>query len=385
MPNRDDKIAITFDAGPMIDNSKTGVGYFVANAIDALSKIYDKDLQLEGFYFNFLKRHRVPPAPSPAISYKGIHFFPSKLLSICRRLGFQPSLRLLVLAGYRKHVFFTNYIALPVSPKTHVTLFIYDLGFMDCPEYLQEVNLKVLKRFCPQSIKRAQTIVTISEFTKQRILYHFPDTQAQIIVTPIPPVSTEGARRPLDTQLKKLGITEKKYILYLGTLEPRKNIVQLVRAYSQLSPEIRSEYSLVLAGGKGWKDSEINKEISSLKNKGFSIIQTGYISEAEKEALYTEAACFVLPSHYEGFGMPVLEAMSYDIPIAVSNIAVFREVAKDAALYFDKDDITDIAQKINRLLSSSNTKKELIENGRAVLADLDTWNDNAKKIMDTLK
>jgi O-antigen biosynthesis alpha-1,3-rhamnosyltransferase len=383
--NRDNKMAVTFDAGPMIDNSKTGVGYFVANTINALSRVYSSNLQLEGFYFNFLKRHKVPPTLARNISYDGIHFFPSKLLSICRRLGFQPNLRSLLLAGYHKHILFTNYIALPVSPKTHVTLFIYDLGFMDCPEYLQEVNLKVLKRFCPPSIQRAQTIITISEFTKQRILHHFPDTQAEIIVTPIPPIKMKGARRPLDTHLKEIGVVEKKYIFYLGTLEPRKNIVQLVRAYSLLPQKVHSEYSLVLAGGKGWKDSEINKEISLLKSKGFSIIQTGYISDDEKDALYTHAACFVLASHYEGFGMPILEAMSYDIPIALSDIPVFREVAKDAALYFNKDNSVDIAQKISSLLGDSAIRNRFIKNGRLVLANLKTWDDNAKKIMDTLK
>lgn len=383
-PDRDKKMVVTFDAGPMIDNGKTGVGYFVANTINALSRVYGSNLRLEGFYFNFLKRHKTPLAFARNISYTGIHFFPSKVLSICRRLGFQPNLRFLLITGYSKYVLFTNYIALPVSPKTHITLFIYDLGFMDCPEYLQEVNLKVLKRFCPPSIERAQTIVTISEFTKQRILYHFPDTQAKIIVTPIPPVKKEGTRRSLDAHLKKIGVVQKKYIFYLGTLEPRKNIVQLVRAYSLLPQKVRAEYSLVLAGGKGWKDSEINKEISLLKSRGFSIIQTGYISDDEKDALYTHAACFILPSHYEGFGMPILEAMSYDIPIALSDIPVFREVAQDAALYFNKDDTDDISQKINTIINSPTVRNKLIKDGQAVLSSVETWDNNAEKIVNSL-
>lgn len=376
------KKTILFDAGPVIDNAKTGIGYYASHTIDALASRYSKDIFLEGYYFNFLGRRELHPdnSGSDTLGFNEIKLFPSKLLSLCRRIGVQPPLYLLLRKKYN-YVFFTNYLAMSVPSDTHVSVFVYDLGFLDCPDFLQEANLKVLKRFCPPSIERADTIVTISEFTKERILHYFPNIKANIVVTPIPPLVTKNKKAQLNQRLQDLGVRKKKYILYLGTLEPRKNIAQLVRAYSQLSNHLQSEYSLVLAGGRGWKDKEITLEIESAKKAGLPIIQTGYVTDEEKAGLYSQATCFVLPSHYEGFGMPILEAMSYDTPVVVSDIPVFREVAKDAAIYFNKDNESDIAAKLRLILSDDETQKKLRLKASAVLSNMETWQDNADKIM----
>jgi glycosyltransferase involved in cell wall biosynthesis len=380
---KNNNAAVLFDAAPMLDNNKTGIGYYVENIINSLSD-EDDNTPLIGYYFNFLNRRKYPEDSWPALSFRKIIFFPSKLLSLCRRLGFQPSLNMLVGKNYSR-VLFTNYIALPVAKNVHVTLFIYDLSFMDCPEFLQEVNLKVLKKFCPESIRRADTIITISEFTKERILHYFPDIHAKIVVTPIPPVTTRQGKTELNSRLSGLGIKEKKYFFFLGTIEPRKNIAMLVKAYSQLPVDIRSEYSLVLAGGKGWKDNEIFDEIELAKSSGSSIIQPGYISNDEKDALYSNATSFVMPSHYEGFGMPILEAMSYNTPVILSNIPVFKEVAKEAAIYFNKDDSDDITDKLELIVRNSPLRAELVEKGNEVLENFTSWDENAHKIIETLK
>jgi glycosyltransferase involved in cell wall biosynthesis len=379
------KKSILFDAGPVIDNAKTGIGYYASHTIDALASRYGEDILLEGYYFNFLGRRdfHLDDSRSATLKFKEIKLFPSKLLSLCRRIGVQPPLRLL-LRGKYDHVFFTNYLAMPLPSSTHVSVFVYDLGFLDCPDFLQEANLKVLRRFCPPSIERANTIVTISEFTKERILHYFPNTKANIVVTPIPPLATKNIKVSLNQRLKSLGVRKKKYILYLGTLEPRKNIAQLVRAYSQLPTYLQSDYSLVLAGGRGWKDEEITVVVESAKESGLPIIQTGYVTDEEKASLYSQAACFVLPSHYEGFGMPILEAMSYDTPVVVSDIPVFREVAKDAVIYFDKDNESDIAAKLAIILSDDKVQKELQLKADLVLLNTGTWQNNADKIMEAI-
>lgn len=383
--NNKNDISILFDAGPMLDNGKTGVGYYVTNIIAAISNKYGNDITLDGYGFNFLGRHETVKYSQFSGSLKEIRFIPGKVLSLCRRLGFQPHLGLLVRSRY-SHVFFTNYLALPVSKSTHVTVFIYDLGFMDHPEFMHEVNLKVQLRFLPASMRRADTIVTISEFTKQRIQHHFPDIKATIVVTPIPPVTLDNkTSTPLNSRLKELGIKDKKYFLYLGTLEPRKNLVLLIQAFMALPESIRSEYSLILAGGRGWKDSEINNQIDQAVTKGVPIITTGYVSESEKEALYGNALSFVMPSHYEGFGMPILEAMTYNIPVIVSDIPVFREVAKDAVLYFDKDSVTDISEKMIHIIKDLDLQKQLVEQGNILLKSFAPWSKNAETIINAIK
>jgi glycosyltransferase involved in cell wall biosynthesis len=374
------KKKVLFDASPMLGVQKSGVGYYVNHLIDALQQNYSEELALSGYYFNFLGRRPIPLVRGVSLIPNRV--VPGKLLSLCRRLGFQPFLELFFPGRYDT-VLFTNYVSLPTLKKRQIVLAIYDLGFLDHPEFTQEANLNFLNRYCPASIMRADTIITISQFTEQRLHHYFPDLTAKIIVTPIPPARKEVQREDLNSRLTTLGVRPKKYLLYLGTVEPRKNIQNLVSAYSLLDNRTRGEYSLVIAGGKGWKDDAILSLIATHKSQGLNVIQTGYVSDREKAALYSQAACFVLPSHYEGFGMPVLEAMQYGIPIAVSDLPVFREVAEGSVLYFAKDDPADIAQKIATILSDKTLRDKLIRTGDERLNAF-SWDSNATKVFDAL-
>ena len=361
----------------MLDIKKTGVGYYTASMIESLAALPSDSIELTGYYFDFLSHNGKKPPTSSNIKYHKIKYIPGKLLSLCRRFNFQPPLELFV----RKNVditLFTNYVSLPSMYKHRTALVIYDLSFLDQPQYLQDINLDYLKRFCPPSISRADLIITISEFTKTRILHYFPNLSGRIVVTPIPPASAEEPSA-LGTRLTTLGIRSKKYILYLGTIEPRKNIQKLVQAYAQLDPTIRQRNALVLAGGKGWKDDAIKSEITTARQNGCNIIETDYVSEAEKAQLYAHSACFVFPSHYEGFGMPILEAMQYQVPVLASDIAVFHEVAGDAAAYFDKDNPVDIARCMTELLNDTGKSNTLVANGTRRLQNF-SWVENADKV-----
>lgn len=373
------KVNVLFEASPMIDSQKAGVGHYVDHLIRTLASPANSEVRLGGYFFDFLRRKRKKAPVLPGVRFYKIWLSPGKLLSLFRRLGMQPPLELFL---WRKSdiVFFTNYVALPLLRKRKIALAVYDLGFLDHPEYVQPVNLKYMQRFCPGSIRQADLIVTISEFTKQRLLHHFPDLRAEVVVTPIPPVplAHTANTQPLDSVVAT-GIVPQKYILYVGTIEPRKNIECLVEAYALLPKEIREGYSLVLAGGKGWRDEGILAAIERERAAGHNIIQTGYITEQEKSALYDNAACFVLPSHYEGFGMPIFEAMQHSVPVAISDIAVFHEVGGDAALFFNKDDPHDIAKKITRLLEDKSLRNQLIASGKERL-DLFSWETNARII-----
>lgn len=237
----------------------------------------------------------------------------------------------------------------------------------------------------PASINNANLIITISEFTKKRILYHYPKLDPKsIIVAHIPPVDQEIKHPSLNDRLLNLGITSKKYILYLGTIEPRKNISNLVDAYAQLSPEVKSEYSLVLAGGAGWKNEAIMQKINNYKSDGLNIILTGYVSDQEKSMLYSNALMFILPSHYEGFGMPILEAMQYHTPVAASDIEIFHEVAESAVEYFDKDDPVDIANSISNIIDNPTLRSDMILNGNELLKKYN-WKDISQIVYEGLQ
>lgn len=374
------KRRVLFDAGAMLSNQKTGVGYYVSHLMTSLEQTHNADLQLTGYYFNFLNRHKDKVVGR--LRFHKIVLIPGKLLSACRRLGFQPPLELFI-RQKSDVIIFTNYVSLPLLRKRKILLVIYDLSFLDTPEFAQDTNLAFLKRFCPPSIRRADTIITISEFTKQRLLHHFPDITSDIVVTPIPPIVGATKKRRLSERLIKKGVKAKKYILYVGTMEPRKNLENLIAAYAGLDQATQQTHSLVLAGGRGWKDEGILAAVAYHQAKGLDIIMTGYVSEEEKNALYTNAACFVLPSHYEGFGMPIFEAMEYGIPVAISDIPVFHEVAGDAAIYFDKNAPEDIAHKITAVLHDSKLRDKLTKNGQARLKAF-SWQDNAHKVYKSL-
>lgn len=367
----------------MVDTKKTGVGYYVNHLITALGERHHDQLDLIGYYSNFMKRHPYAIPTIPGAMFRPITFIPNKALSLCRRLGFQPPLSLLTRLD-ATIIFFTNYVAMPVPKDRKVVLAIYDLSFLDCPEFMEKKNAAYLQRFSPPSILRADTIITISQFTKDRLLYHFPQLAANIIVTPIPPLPKIAPQSSGNEYLRSLDLRNKGYILYLGTIEPRKNVQNLVNAYSLLPDHVRNEYPLVLAGGKGWRDEDILASINVAKKQGLNIVQTGYINQDQKEHLYSHAACFVFPSHYEGFGMPILEAMQHNVPVAVSNIPVFKEVAGGAALYFDKDNAHDIALKIEELLTRPGASKKLAERARKRLSTY-SWDDNTRQVYDGLR
>ncbi len=367
----------------MLDNQKTGVGYYVARLTESLQAAHADELELTGYYFNFLNRRGDKVPAGSRLKFHKIWLVPGKLLAVCRRLGFQPWLELFV-RPRADVVFFTNYVSLPQLRRRKTALAIYDLSFLDAPEFAQERNLKYLKRFCPPSIRSADVIITISEFTRSRLEYHFPDLKADIVVTLIPPAEEAIPKTELSQTLLDKGVKDGSYLLYVGTIEPRKNLEKLVEAYGLLDQSLRDKFALVLAGGKGWKDEGILTAVAKGQAKGQKIILTGYVSDAEKDALYQHAACFVLPSHYEGFGMPVLEAMRQGAPTALSDIPVFHEVAGTASVYFDKDDAADMAQKLASVLEDESLRKSLSEKGEARLKVF-SWQENAAKVYQALE
>lgn len=366
-----DKRTSLVDINPIVANGMSGVGFFVHRLFSAQTKD-EREVDISGYYFDFLKHDITLDVD---MNTRPIRHLPGKVVGLCRRLGFQPPIDIFTGTNYRSLIF-TNYIALPSIKKVPVCVFIYDMVFLDHPEYVEEKNLRNLQRFCGKSIMKADLIVTISEFTKQRINFHFPNHTAKIIVIPIPP-SNKGVTANIPSALSD---TTKPFILFVGTIEPRKNIANLIKAYDLLPLRIKKAYNLVLAGGKGWKNTEIELTIKRVRKNGGSIIETGYVSEAEKTWLYSNASILTMPSIYEGFGMPILEAMTYDLPVICSDIDVFREVAHDAPSYIRPDIPSDITNAIEKIISDSKYSREMVKRGRTVLSSYPSWVDNARSL-----
>lgn len=374
--NNKKPFTLLFDANPIINGNKSGIGYYTYYLINALSARYPEDIRLVGHYFNFLGKKTSLNLPKGLnISYRQSRIIPGKVLSLTRKLHFQLPLEIFF-KQRGDAALFTNFVSLPSILHTPTHIVVHDMSFEDVPDYVAAKNRDFLHTFVPKSIKTASKVLTISEYSKESIIRHYGVDPDKIFITPIPPEKRDN--RPI-----LQSIIKGKYILFLGNLEPRKNIINLVKAYEELDTAIQNEYALVLAGGVGWYFETTLEYINKLKATGLNIQLTGYVTDEQRESLYQNAHLYAMASHYEGFGMPILEAMSYGVPTVVSDIPVFKEVAGDAAIYFNKDDPESIASAITKVLKDDGLRKKLLTDGHTIAAAY-SWSQVAEKVYDEI-
>ncbi len=272
---------------------------------------------------------------------------------------------------------FFNYIVPPrVSGK--VITSVYDMTYLRCPETMEARNRRRLQAGMEYSVERGDRIVTISAFSQREIteLLGIPAGKIDVI-PPAPSLSAQAA--DYGAVAARYGI-KKPYILYVGTIEPRKNLQRLIQAFTLLKKEQGIAHQLVLAGGKGWANDAIYAEADGAED----VVFTGYITESEKYALYQNASVFVFPSLYEGFGIPPLEAMSFDCPVVCADAASLPEVVGDAAEMVRALDVTDIARGIWRVLSDEDYARQLVRRGQEQKKKF-TWTAAAEKLTDVCR
>ncbi|MGH7234236.1 MAG: glycosyltransferase family 4 protein [Candidatus Saccharimonadales bacterium] len=377
------KIKVLFDAGPLVNGSLSGVGKFTQGLIQELSNNYPNNLELVGHYFDFLNKKDLSSLPKAKnIRYRKTVLLPGKVFSLLQRHGAWIPFELLV-KERGDFLLFPAFIGWPSLFRTPSTPAVHDLSYIKFPQYVNDRARHALKKLVGPSIDRAAFVITISESTKADINKFYGPLNKPVLVEHIPPVGLVTLSKPEASKiLEKLGI-DRPYILFLGNIEPRKNLVHLIDAYSQLPETARNKFALVLAGGSGWKDEEILQKINFLQSSGSKIYKTGYVSDEQRAALYMKASVFVLPSYYEGFGMPLLEAMTYQTPMLISDITALREVAEDTALYCDPNSAKDISKKLLLLLEDDILQKQLVNKGNLRLKDF-SWQKVTKELYEQI-
>ena len=364
-------LKIVFDASPLLVN-KTGVAYYIERLVTQLARQYPGEVELVGFYYNFLGRRPVDHLPAaPNIRYRPVRFIPSKVVYQLRRWGLQLPLELLT-KERADFVLFGNFLGYPSLYKTPSAPVVHDLTYVDLPEYVAAKNQKDLTRFVPQQIARSAFIITVSQFSRRRIAETYKIPSDTILVTHIPPEQPHiFSAAQIKKNLSNAKVSQ-PYILFLSTIEPRKNLVSLINAYAALPQALREQYMLVIAGRIGWNcDAEVAR-LEQAKNEGLRVVRLGYVDDTTRFTLFQAARLFVSTSSYEGFGMPILEAMSYGTPCAASDIEVYHEVAGNRVRYFDQTSVADISRTIGQLLNSKTALQKLSEQGKAH-AETFTW------------
>ncbi len=255
---------------------------------------------------------------------------------------------------------------------------IHDFSFLIYRDFHSKEKLSYFDNNFLTNIYRSSMIITGSNYTKQEILdrLNFKEEKIRVIYHGIDHNLFKIYR---DTQLDFR--LPNKFILSVGSIEPRKNLIGLLKAYSLLDKSIKDEYKLILVGFKGWENSEIMELIE--KNSKY-IEYLGFITNRDLAKVYNLATCFIYPSFYEGFGLPVAEAMACGTPVISSNSSSLLEVGGDAVLYCNPYSIKDIKEKIERLILEQSLREKLIEKGLEQ-AKIFSWERSAKEHLELFK
>ncbi len=265
--------------------------------------------------------------------------------------------------------------------KKKLVATIYDLTFITHPQCHQKRNIQVCLQGTKNAIKNADAIIAISNHTKDDLMEYLNAPEELITVTHL---AAGDDYVPIDNVSELARIKHKyhlpdKYILFIGSLEPRKNIKTLVEAFARLPLRLRDEFPLVIAGGKGWMNRDIQKVVLQL-GLGPKIFFAGFIDSADISAVYSGATVFAYPSLYEGFGLPILESMSCGTPVISSNTSSMPEVAGDAALLVDPTNVEELSSGLQLLLENESLRCEMINKGLA-RATLFSWEKCAQETL----
>lgn len=362
---------------------KTGVGYYTYNLIKALQKTDNKNDYTLLFWKILLKKGYSPiEITAPNFKNKFIRFSYHLYYKLFK-LGLGIPLNFF--AKKPDLALFTNFVLFPVYGGKKVVV-IYDLSFKKYPQYSDKKNEIFLNKFVPKAVKKADHIITISQNSKKEIIEFYNASPDKVSI--INPSYSKDIFKPQKKdsieKIKEKYKIGSNYFLFTSSLEPRKNVLGIIKAYVSLPLEIRKENSLVLVGGKGWKDEEIWLEIEKQRKQGNKIITPGYVLEEELPIFYSGANIFLYPSIYEGFGIPILEAMACGAPVITSNISSMPEVAGDAALLVNPEKSEEIKEAIIEIVNNDNLRKDLIDKGFKQIKKF-SWEESAKKLLEVFK
>ncbi|HNR16460.1 MAG TPA: glycosyltransferase family 1 protein [Chitinophagaceae bacterium] len=255
-------------------------------------------------------------------------------------------------------------------------LVVHDLAFLHYPEAIKKSHLLFYKKYTPKFLNKAKSVVTVSDFSKNDIIRQYGMISKQVDVVYSAAKEIFHPLTDAEKQEVKNKYTDgKEYFVYTGSIHPRKNLVNLLKAFSVFKKRQQSGMKLVLAGRLAWKYEIFIDNLKSYKYRD-DVVVTGYLPEAELVGITGAAYAMVYASLFEGFGVPVLEAMKCQVPVITSAGSAMQEMSKDAALYANANSYTDIADKMMLLYKDENLRSELIGKSKTI-ADEYSWERTA--------
>jgi glycosyltransferase involved in cell wall biosynthesis len=360
-------IRIGLDAH-MVGSHETGNETYIVGLLDGLSTL-SADFEVDVFHAGELAR------------LDSDHLRPRKLLSR------SPWLRLSVDLPYQSwraglDVLHVTYAA-PIWSPCPIVLTVHDITFATNPEWFSGRDIGVLSRVVPWSARRAARVVTVSETCRAQIIEHFGVAADHVVCIPNAPgpaanaIDTDAARK----EIVAIGLDPARpYVLSVGNLQPRKNLVRLIEAFRGLS-EGGLDIDLVVVGAEHYRSGDVHDAAGEARDR---IHFTGYVSDRQLAACYSLATVFALPSLFEGFGIPALEAMAHGVPVVCSHAGALPEVCSDAALYFDPLDVESISAAVSRAVTDRGLRADLVRKGHVRSAQF-SWRESAERMLTTYR
>ncbi len=349
---------------------RVGVSVYALNLLRYFKRRSGKALQFK----IYLRNNPLPDLPE-ATRYFRYEVVPGKFL------WSQVFLPLQLYRDKEINVFFSpaHYSPRFVSVPTAVT--IHDLSYLYYPDDFLKWDLYKLTNWTKYSVAHAQKIIAVSKTTKKDILksYEVTADKIEVVYNGYEKKATTHSRfadEKIDSAV------DKPFILYVGTLQPRKNINTLVEAFAKFK-QLYPQFVLIIAGKKGWMFDQIFEKVSDLGLNN-DVFFTDYVTDNQLLLLYREAFCFVMPSFYEGFGIPIIEAMSFDCPVISSFASSLPEIGGDACLYFDPNNAYDLVEKMKLLKEDKKLCEELVKKGRERIKEF-SWETCGQKTLEIIK
>lgn len=371
---------IGIDCRSLQERYPTGVSVYTQQLLKAMLALPEAGQHTFVFFMNGYALRKEPERlraiqsmfTHPSVEWR-VRSLPNKIIPALEYVASSPSAEWMF--GEVDVIFIPNLQFFPVREMTTPTvLTIHDLSFERFPECLDLKGRLRHRMLQPRRfVEHAQKIIAVSDHTKQELveLYRTSAEKIEIIYPGLTPVS---ATRELSASLD----LPELYLLFISTIEPRKNVDTLLSAFEQVRVE-HPDLHLVIAGAPGWKSARTMERIKHIPN----VKWIGYVTEEQKQELYRRAALFVYPSLYEGFGFPPLEAQQYGVPVLVGSHSSLPEVLRESALYGDVLDVHSIARGIHHALTDTALRKALIIRGQQNVTRF-SWQTAAQQTLNTL-
>ncbi|MEM7032550.1 MAG: glycosyltransferase family 1 protein [Chloroflexota bacterium] len=330
-----------------------GISWYIYNLLTYLGQD-DADLA----YTAFLNEKQFKPGPNMQA-----RFSPFSTHNPLARILWEQTLQPIALKQQEVDLFHALAFAAPLTTHCPFVVTIYDLSFRHFPEAFRPFNRFYLNTLTSLTAKRAARIITISESTRQDVMrfYSVDPNRVQTIYCGVDDSFQPLPSRDIDAFKTKHNLPD-RFILFLGTIEPRKNVVGLLKAYAVWIQRDAAAPLLVVGGGKGWYYQQVFEWVEKLGLQD-RVRFPGYLPQADLRLWYNAANIFVYPSLFEGFGLPVLEAMACGTPVITSNVSSLPEVAGDAAVLIDPHNTDALSAAMEQVYSQPTTQQTMAEKG----------------------